>query len=222
MAEHIRPSDIERTSMQIIGEELERLGLEIEEENLPLVKRVIHTTADFDYAKNLLFTERACEKGRKALAEGCMIISDTNMAKAGISKVGLQKLGGSVDCYMADPNVAEQAKKEGCTRAVISMRKAAKEHPGCILAIGNAPTALFELADLIKKGLRPALVIAVPVGFVNVVEAKEEIFALCKEMEIPCIMARGRKGGSTIAAAICNALIYSAADMLRPEKRGWN
>ncbi len=222
MAEHIRPSDIEETSMRIIGEELEKLGIVPEEENLPLVKRVIHTTADFDYAENLLFTEHACERGREALAKGGKIISDTNMAKAGISKVGLEKLGGSADCYMADPKVAEEAKKEGCTRAVISMRKAAKEDPGCILAVGNAPTALFEIARLIKGGLRPALVIAVPVGFVNVVEAKEEIFALCKEKDIPCIMARGRKGGSTVAAAICNALIYSAADMQKPQMRGWN
>ncbi len=222
MAEHIRPSDIERTSMQIIGEELAELKLSIEEEDLPLVKRVIHTTADFDYAKNLLFTEHACKKGIEALTKGRPVISDTNMAKAGISKIALEKLGSRVDCYMADPEVAELAKKEGLTRAVISMRKAAKEHPGALFAIGNAPTALFELCALIEKGLRPALVIAVPVGFVNVVEAKEEIFALCREKEIPCIMARGRKGGSTVAAACCNALIYSAADMLKPENRGWN
>ena len=222
MAEHKTPSDIERTSMLIITKELEEQGIQIPQEHLAVVRRVIHTSADFDYAKNLLFTKDACQRGMEALSQGTPIVTDTNMARSGISKVALAKLGGIAECYMADPQVAEQAKKEGTTRAVMSMRKASKEYPKAVFAIGNAPTALFELSDLIEKGLRPSLVIAVPVGFVNVVEAKEEIFALCEKMDLPCIMARGRKGGSTIAAAICNALIYSAADMLKPENRGWN
>ena len=123
---------------------------------------------------------------------------------------------------MAEPSVAEEAKRENTTRAAISMRKAAELMPAALFAVGNAPTALFELCRLLREGLRPSLVLAVPVGFVNVVEAKEETLSLCRELDVPCIAALGRKGGSTVAAAACNALLYSAADLLDPEKRGWN
>ena len=186
-----------------------------------MVKRVIHTTADFDYARNLHFTPRAVEQAVKALHAGAVIVTDTNMALAGITKPGLAKLGGTAYCYMADPEVAAAAKEAGTTRAVAAMKKAAQEHPGAILAVGNAPTALLTIAEQIESGLRPALVIGVPVGFVNVVESKERLFAICEKHDVPAIVAMGRKGGSNVAAAICNALIYSAAEMLDPSARGW-
>lgn len=219
--EHFLPSDIERTSLSIISAELDEMGLSIPGEHEAVVRRVIHTTADFDYAKNLRFSADAVGRGMKALLNG-NIITDTNMALAGISKAALKTLNCTAQCFMADPEVAQTAKLEGTTRAVASMKKAAEvfEHP--ILAVGNAPTALLTIAELMESGFLPALVIAVPVGFVNVVESKELLFAACEKNNIPCIAAMGRKGGSTVAAAICNALLYSAADMLDPEKRGWN
>ena len=169
-----------------------------------MVKRVIHTTADFDYAKNLRFTPGAVEAAVKALHAGAFIVTDTNMALAGITKPGLKKLNGEAICYMADPAVAEAAKQAGTTRAVAAMHRAAREHPGAILAIGNAPTALLTIAEEMEAGLRPALV------------------AACERYGVPAIAAMGRKGGSNVAAAICNALIYSAAEMLDPSARGWN
>lgn len=220
--QHHLPADIERTSMSIITEELAQRRLEVPPENAAVVKRVIHTTADFDYAQNLHFTPAAVAAGIAAMHEGVTIITDTNMALAGITKPGLAKLGGQVACYMADPEVAARAKAEGTTRAVAAMHKAAAEHPGAILAVGNAPTALLTIAEQIEAGLRPALVIGVPVGFVNVVESKERLFVTCEAHGVPAIVAMGRKGGSNVAAAICNALIYSAAEMLDPTARGWN
>lgn len=223
MREHNRPADIERTSMRIIGEELARRGITLPESCATVIRRVIHTTADFDYAETLCFTGDAVERGVRALTRGTPIITDTNMAKAGISKPGLEKLGSRVECFMADPVVAAEARAQGTTRAVAAVGKAAREYPGPILAVGNAPTALFEIARQIRENsFRPALVIGVPVGFVNVVEAKEELFSLCQKEGIPAIVAFGRKGGSNVAAAICNALIYSATDMLDPSARGWN
>lgn len=221
MEKHTLPADIERTSLAIITEELKERNIILEPENEAVVKRVIHTTADFDYAQNLCFTEGAVSFGIAALQRGTPIVTDTNMAKAGVSKPSLAKLGGEVHCYMADDAVAQAAKHNGTTRAVAAMDYAAHEHPGCVLAIGNAPTALLRIRDLMKEGLRPALVIAVPVGFVNVVESKEQLLAACKEYGIPAIVAMGRKGGSNVAAAICNALLYTAADTLDPSARGW-
>ncbi len=220
--EHVTPSEIERASLQIIREELRERGIVLPEEVQPVVMRVIHATADFEYAGSLSFSENAVQQGILALARGADLVTDTNMAKAGISKVGLKKLGGQVFCYMADPAVAEQAREEGTTRAVASVRRAAEMNPGAVFAVGNAPTALIELARQMEGGMRPALVIGAPVGFVNVVEAKEQIILTCARFGVPYIVARGRKGGSTVAAAIANALIYSAADMLEPERRGWN
>ena len=171
--QHHLPADIERTSLSIITAELEALGLTPPPETAAVVKRVIHTTADFDYAKNLRFTPGAVAAGVAALRAGTPIITDTNMALSGISKPALARLGGSALCYMADPEVARIAAETGTTRAVASMHRAAQEHPGAILAVGNAPTALLAIVEEIEAGLRPALVIAVPVGFVNVVESKE-------------------------------------------------
>ena len=220
--QHTLPADIERTSMAIINEELEALGIEICEENLPVVKRVIHTTADFDYARNLHFTPHAVERAKAVLAAGnATIVTDTNMAFSGVSKPALAKLGAQAHCYMAEDSIKVQAKELGVTRAVASVMRASQEHPQAIFAVGNAPTALLALADLMRDGLRPSLIIGAPVGFVNVVEAKELIFELCQELDVPAIVAFGRKGGSNVAAAICNALAYGAADMLDPTARGW-
>ena len=219
--QHHLPADIERTSISIITRELDELGLTPPPETAAVVKRVIHTTADFDYAKNLRFTPGAVQAAVRALQTGAVIVTDTNMALAGISRPGLAKLGCEAVCYMADPAVAEAAKQAGTTRAVAAMHRAAREHPGAILAVGNAPTALLTIAEEIEAGLRPALVIGVPVGFVNVVESKETLFAICEQHGVPVIAAMGRKGGSNVAAAICNALVYSAAEMLDPSARGW-
>lgn len=219
--QHYLPADIERTSISIITRELDELGLTPPPETAAVVKRVIHTTADFDYAKNLRFTPGAVQAAVRALQRGAVIVTDTNMALAGISRPGLAKLGCEAVCYMADPAVAEAAKQAGTTRAVAAMHRAAREHPGAILAVGNAPTALLTIAEEIEAGLRPALVIGVPVGFVNVVESKETLFAICEQHGVPAIAAMGRKGGSNVAAAICNALVYSAAEMLDPSARGW-
>ena len=219
--QHHLPADIERTSMGIITAELAARGLQIPEENAAVVKRVIHTTADFDYAENLHFTLGAVAAGMAAVRSGVTIITDTNMALAGITKPGLARLGGQALCFMADPAVAAAAKQTGTTRAVAAMHKAARDCPGAVLAVGNAPTALLTIVEEIENGLRPALVIGVPVGFVNVVESKERLFAACTQYGVPAIVAMGRKGGSNVAAAICNALIYSAAEMLDPKARGW-
>ena len=220
--EYVRPADIEKESMRIIETELAERGIEVPQENLTVVKRVIHTSADFDYGTNLKFTEGAVKRAVEALQKGgCTFITDTNMALSGISKPSLQKLSSQAVCYMADAAIMQQAKEEGTTRAYASMRRGAAEHPNGIFVSGNAPTALIALSEMIRDGLKPVLVIGVPVGFVNVVESKEEIFEICKEHDIPAIVAFGRKGGSNVAASICNALLYSAVDMVDPMKRGW-
>ena len=205
--EQVAPHDIERRSMEIIGEELAAMGIELDPSVEPVVKRCIHTSADFDYAKNLCFSPDAVAKGVEALKAGATIVTDTNMAKAGVNKAALAKLGGSVECFMADEDVAAAAKESGTTRAVACMDKAAQLEGGVIVAVGNAPTALIRLDELIKAGrISPKLVIGVPVGFVNVVASKEVIM----ESGVPFIVARGRKGGSNVAACICNALLYQA------------
>ena len=203
MPEILAPMEIEKRSMEIISELLS--GRSIDPENEAVIKRVIHTTADLEFADTLTFSENAVSKGIEALRAGCGIVTDTQMVKAGINKRILESLGGEIHCFMSDPDVAAEAKARGITRAAVSMEKAAKIEKPCIFAIGNAPTALFALKDLTDQGkLSPVLVIAVPVGFVNVVESKELIIA----SSIPFIAARGRKGGSPVAAAICNAMLY--------------
>lgn len=207
--------------MSIIEKELETRGITLPPETQAVVKRVIHTTADFEYADTLRFTPQAVSLGVRALQRGVSIVTDTNMARAGISKPSLERLDTRVYCFMADPEVAEQARQKGTTRAVAAMRHAAQTMPGALLAVGNAPTALLEIADLIEKGLRPALVVGVPVGFVNVVESKERLMRVCESAGVPAIAAMGRKGGSNVAAAVCNALLYTALDTLDPARRGW-
>jgi precorrin-8X/cobalt-precorrin-8 methylmutase len=205
MTEIIKPADIEKRSFEIITELLGERRLD--PENEPVIKRVIHTTADFDYADNLVFSPGAVSRGVQALREGCDIVTDTQMAKAGINKAALERLGGRVHCFMSDEDVAREAKERGVTRAVVSMEKAAalSLRKPCIFAIGNAPTALMRLRELILSSeASAALTVAVPVGFVNVVESKE----LMLSCGVPYIVALGRKGGSNVAAAICNALLY--------------
>ena len=203
MIENIKPMDIEKRSFAIITELLG--DTKLDPENELVIKRVIHTSADFDYVQNLVFSEHAVAKGIEALRGGCDIVTDTQMARAGINKTILSKLGGQVHCFMSDPDVALEAKERGVTRAIVSMERAAKLPKPCIFAIGNAPTALISLHEQMQAGkLNPALIIGVPVGFVNVVESKELIIG----SEVPHIVARGRKGGSNVAAAICNAMLY--------------
>ena len=217
--EYIKPGEIEKRSFALIAQELGDRQLDPEQE--PVIKRVIHTTADFDYVEHLFFTRDAVQKGIAALLRGEAIVTDTNMALSGVSKPGLGKLGGQAVCFMADPEVAAEAKRRGTTRAVVSAETASRAYPGCIYAVGNAPTALFEIVRRMDEGFRPSLVIGVPVGFVNVVEAKETLRNACLARGIPAMIAMGRKGGSTVAAAILNALIYQAARMQEPEQRGW-
>lgn len=201
--ENVLPGDIEKRSFELITEELGDTKL-IPGTEL-VVKRCIHTSADFDYAKNLRFSEGVIEKALKAIENGACIVTDTQMAKSGINKRALARYGGEVYCFMSDEDVAKKAKEDGTTRATACMDKAAALDKPLIFAIGNAPTALVRLYELIEdKKLSPELIIGVPVGFVNVVQSKE----LIMEADVPYIVAAGRKGGSNIAACIVNALLY--------------
>lgn len=217
--EHRLPADIEQASMRMILAELKERGIAIPEEHKAVVMRAIHTTADFDYAENLAFTPDAVLRGIAALSRGVTLITDTNMALAGVNKNALDTLHCHAVCYMADTHIAEAARKNETTRAAVSMVYGASEYPEAVFAVGNAPTALIKLTELIEGGLRPSLVVAVPVGFVNVVESKEGIFRVCGECGVPAIVAMGRKGGSNVAAAICNALLYEASGAFAPEMR---
>ena len=201
--ENVRPMEIEKRSFEIITEELG--DRKLDDEKALIIKRCIHTSADFDYAENLCFSEQAVEQALEALKGGACIVTDTQMAKAGINKRALARYGGEVYCFMSDEDVAVRAKELGTTRAHVCMDKAMELGRPVIFAIGNAPTALVRLYELIQeKRLKPELIIGVPVGFVNVVQSKE----LIMETEVPYIVARGRKGGSNIAACIVNALLY--------------
>jgi len=201
----VKPEDIEKRSMEIITSELG--GRTWPEPQFSIVKRCIHTSADFDYADNLKFSKDAENIGVNAIRNGAHIVTDTKMAAAGINKNRLKEYGGEVHCFISDDDVVKEAKERGCTRATICMEKGAeiaKDHP-VIFAIGNAPTALVRLAEMIDSGeLKPTLIIGAPVGFVNVVESKELII----ERDVPYIIPVGRKGGSNIAATICNAMMY--------------
>lgn len=205
--QQVKPQEIEARSFEIITEEIGAYNWDALQ--APIIKRAIHTSADFDYLENLVFSDGVVETLLTAIKNGACIVTDTQMAKSGINKKELAKYGGEVYCFMSDEDVAEQAKKQGITRAVASMEKAALLEKPLIFAIGNAPTALVRLYELIQeKQISPCGIIGVPVGFVNVVEAKELIL----RTEVPHIVARGRKGGSNVAAAICNALLYELRD----------
>ena len=201
--ENVLPMEIEARSFEIITQEL---GRQLPPEYAPIIKRVIHTTADFEYADTLVFSEGVVETAMEAIRRGACIVTDTQMARSGINKKVLAKFGGEVYNFMMDADVARMAREKGCTRAAACMDKAAKLCGApLIFAIGNAPTALVRIYELIQEGrLNPELVIGVPVGFVNVVQSKELIL----ETQVPSIVARGRKGGSNVAAAICNAILY--------------
>ena len=200
---NIKPTEIETKSFEMISEILGDKKLDPKTEHI--VKRCIHTSADFDYADNLYLSENVSDIITEAIKNGCDIVTDTTMVKAGINKNALAKFGGEVHCFVADADVAETAKNRGITRSIVAIEKAVAMGKPMIFAIGNAPTALLKLKDLIEKNeYTPVAVIGVPVGFVNVIESKEQIIA----QNVPCIVARGRKGGSNIAAAICNAILY--------------
>ncbi len=210
MTEFMTPKEIEEESMRRIEAGLEERGIVVPNEYLPVVKRAIHTTADFDYAANLYFSTDVIQRAKEALRSGANIITDTNMALTGISKPGCAKWNCKVHCFMADDKIAKRAKEEGTTRAYAAMTHASELFPQGIYVSGNAPTALIRLDELIRRGdFRPSLIVGVPVGFVNVVESKELIRSTCEEYDIPCIVAMGQKGGSNVAAAIINALLYS-------------
>ena len=205
--ENVKPREIETRSFEIITQELGERKLPADQELI--IKRCIHTSADFDYADNLCFSENAVKKAMDAIQRGACIVTDTQMAKSGINKRALARYGGEVFCFMSDEDVAAQAKENGTTRATASMDKAASLKQPLIFAIGNAPTALVRLYELIEEEkIRPELIIGVPVGFVNVVQSKE----LIMQTDVPYIVARGRKGGSNIAACIVNALLYKIND----------
>ncbi len=201
--EIVAPGDIEAKSMEIIRDTLG--DRKLPEPEFSIVRRCIHTSADFDYFKNLKFSENACIEGIRALREGAHIVTDTRMAMAGINKSKLSSFGGEVHCFIDDPHVVTEAKMRGITRSAVCMERAAAINKPLIIAIGNAPTALIRLYELVREGIiAPKLVIGVPVGFVNVIESKQ----LYMTTKGPWIVADGRKGGSNIAAAICNALLY--------------
>lgn len=210
----VKPADIEARSFEIITRELGEAGVVLDSENELVVKRVIHTSADFEYADNLVFSEHATTIGVEALRAGCSIVTDTKMAASGINKRVLAKFGGEVHNFISDADVAAEAKERGLTRSAVCMERAAAIGEPLVYAIGNAPTALVRLYEMLQAGempCPPVLIIGVPVGFVNVVESKE----LICELDVPHIVARGRKGGSNVAAAICNALLYLASDNVR-------
>lgn len=199
----VKPEEIEKKSMAIITEILGERTFPPGQDRI--IKRVIHTTADFDFAEIMQFSSGAIEKGLAAFKAGANIVTDTQMAAAGINKRVLARYGGRVICFMDDETVCREAAARGLTRAAVSMERAVSDPHNKIFAIGNAPTALIRLYELIREGLVvPELVVGVPVGFVNVVESK----ILLQKSGIPSIVSTGRKGGSTVAAAIINALLY--------------
>lgn len=207
--EYIAPQEIEKRSFEIIKIELMEKGVTLPPEHEDIIIRVIHTTADFDFVKTLYFSPGAVEKARELIRGGATIITDTGMALSGINKKRLSSFGGSALTFMSDESVEKEAKVRGVTRAWVSMERASRIKGKKIFAIGNAPTALLSLHSMMEKKIyTPDLVIAVPVGFVNVVQSKE----LIMDSKVPCIVNRGRKGGSTVCAAIINALLQKCEE----------
>lgn len=211
----IQPEAIEAESFRIIDAEMGSHEFSVLE--WPLVQRAIHSTADFDVGRSMIFHPRAVEAGIAAIRRGADVVADVQMVQAGISASYLAEFGGRVLCYMADPDVAEKARAAGTTRAIQCMRKAAREAPGAVYAIGNAPTALLELVRLVEDGeTSPALIIGVPVGFVSAAESKEHLRG---QGLVPYITNRGRKGGTPVAVSITNALLRMARGRGQEEKR---
>lgn len=200
------PMGIEEKSFEIIGKEMGAHSFT--EEELLIIKRTIHTTADFEYKELVEISETAIETAKKIFANGAKIYTDTNMALNGINKMALAKTNSEVICYVNEEIVHKEAKEKNITRSMAAVEKACSDNVD-IFVFGNAPTALFRLKELIKEGkANPKLIIAVPVGFVGAAESKENM----DELNIPYIRVRGRKGGSTVAAAIINALMYMVVE----------
>ena len=209
MSINLRPEEIEAESFRIIEAEVGAHPWSVAE--WPVVRRVIHTSADFDYARSMLFSPDAVTRGIAAIRRGCGIVTDTTMALAGISKPRLERFGISASCFVADSEVALEAKKLGITRSILAMRKGAADPGNGIFVIGNAPTALYELLRLISnEEVRPDLIIGLPVGFVGAAESKEKLLQVSAEYRVPFITNRGRKGGSNVSAAVVNALLVMA------------
>ena len=206
----VKPADIEGRSFAIIESELAEAGVTLDPEQAPIVKRCIHTTADFEYAQSMVFANDAVARGIGALTSGCSMVTDTQMAASGLNKRVLGRFGGEVLNFISDPDVAAEARERGLTRSAISMERAAALGKPLVYVVGNAPTALVRIYEMMQEGsmVPPALVVGVPVGFVNVVESKELIL----QLDVPAIVARGRKGGSNVAACIVNALLYLASN----------
>ena len=204
----MKPEEIEAESFQIIDSEAGEHGWPQAE--WQVVRRAIHTSADFEYASSMVLSDGVIEKAVAALKSGAGIVTDTNMALSGISKARLVPFGCSVSCHVADPDVAELAQREGITRSIAAMRKAVSSPNNRIFVVGNAPTALFELLRLMREGqAEPALIIGLPVGFVGAEESKNALAA--GGHDVPFITNIGRKGGSNVAAAVINALAILAA-----------
>lgn len=202
-----KPMAIEEKSFEIIGSEMKRK--DFTEEELKVIKRTIHTTGDFDYENIVYIREGAIEEALKILKSGVTIYTDTNMAKSGINKAALKKLNCKVECFVSNEEVAKIAKERGITRSMAGVEKAVEDGVE-FFVFGNAPTALFKLIELTKEGkANPKFIIGSPVGFVGAAESKEQ---LEKSLDLPIITVRGRKGGSNVAAAIVNALMYMIVD----------
>ncbi|MBJ6725427.1 precorrin-8X methylmutase [Geomesophilobacter sediminis] len=212
MSVHLAPEEIEARSFQIIEAELGPHSWSACD--WPLVRRAIHTSADFEYAVTMRISANAVARGIAALKAGRGIVTDTTMALSGISQARLAQFGVKTSCFVADPDVAREAKAQGITRSILAMRKGAQDAANGIFVIGNAPTALFELIRLVREeGVRPALVVGLPVGFVGAAESKEALLTLAEELpDLPFVTNRGRKGGSNVAAAIINAIVIQAAE----------
>ena len=206
LIENIKPKDIEKRSFEIIEGELRENGISLEPEYAHIIKRCIHTSADFDYAESLYFTDGVVDIIGNAIKSGCNILTDTKMAQAGINKTKLDEFGTATMCFIGAEDVAVQAKERGLTRSYVAMERALLLEKPVVFVIGNAPTALFSILKMAEeKKIKPVAVVGVPVGFVNVIESKE----LLMSSGIPCIVNKGRKGGSNIAASIVNAIQYN-------------
>lgn len=196
------PMDIEKRSFEIIGQEMGNHNFDDRE--LSIIKRTIHTTADFEYKDLVYIREGAIDEALKVLKKGVVIYTDTKMALSGINKRALEKLGCKVVCYVSESEVAKIAKERGITRSMAAVEKAVEDGVE-FFVFGNAPTALFRLKELIEEGKAKAkFIVGAPIGFVGAAESKEEI----EKVDLPMITVRGRKGGSSVAASIVNALMY--------------
>jgi precorrin-8X/cobalt-precorrin-8 methylmutase len=203
----MKPQEIEDLSFKIIEEEAGNHPFTRDE--WPIVRRMIHTSADFEYIKTVRFHPKAIQAGIKAIKSGCRIFTDTHMAKVGIRKKEIQAFGGEVNCLITDENVAKKAQAEGTTRALAAVDMVGDRINSGIYVVGNAPTALLRLIEVIReKKASPALIIGLPVGFVNAAESKDALITL----DFPYITNKGRKGGSNIAASVVNALAIMATE----------